>query len=161
MHYVHCYWYCYWYYRVSLFRILSEYISAELKTGCRWALLRLPYQNRRFVNICPGASRGLLRGTVSLINYHTYSFCLLRFNAISLINRLHFIIVMIQLHIINALNSACKDEPGKTHSDNPPGQDLKLLLLVNVHKGCYKFCSGFGFRFGSTRLFRGLGFGIS
>ncbi len=109
------------------------------------------------INTCPGASRRLLRGTVSLINYHEYSFCLLCFNAISLINCLPFIIVMIQLHIINALNSTCKDEPGKAHSDSPPGQDLKLLLSVKSIRGAIISFPAFGF--GSVSLeCLGLGF---
>ncbi len=81
-----------------------------------------------------------------------YRFCLLHVVAIHLINRLPFIIVMIQSHIINALNFTYKREPGKTQSDNPPGQDLKLLLSVKSIRGA-TVLFGFQFRFGTARVF--------
>ncbi len=57
---------------------------------------------------------------------------------------------MIQSHIINALNSSCKDKPRKAHSDNPPGQDLKLLLSVKSVRGATISFPAFGF--GSVSL---------
>ncbi len=52
---------------------------------------------------------------------------------------------MIQSQIINALNFTYKDEPGKAHSDNPPGQDLKLLLSVKSIRGATISFPAFGF----------------
>ncbi len=80
-----------------------------------------------------------------------YRFCLLRANAILLINRLPFIIATIQSHIKDS-DLTCKSEPGKTQSDNPPGQDLKLLLSVKSVRGAtvsfpvsvFHSTSGFG-----------------
>ncbi len=83
---------------------------------------------------------------------HAYGFCLLYVNAILLINRLPFIITTIQSHIKDS-DFTCKSEPGKIQSDNPPpGQDLKLLLLVKSVRGAnvsfpvsiFRFTSSFG-----------------
>ncbi len=63
-----------------------------------------------------------------------YGFCLLHAIVILLINRLPFIITTIQSHIKDS-DFTFKGEPGKTQSDNPPGQDLKLLLSVKSVSG--------------------------
>ncbi len=52
---------------------------------------------------------------------------------------------MILSRITNFSNSTYKDEPGKAHSDNPPGQDLVLLLLVKSVRGATISFPAFGF----------------